>query len=90
MVNSKRVWPSFPIQIVIYPLLNDKHANKYAKQLEDILVHCTNLKRHDPKEMVKNHYRMVRYSKSYYHEECPLNIIFHGVENVEEVILRIE
>jgi len=54
------------------------------------LLHYTNFKRHDPKDVVKNQNRMVRYSKSYQHEQCPLDIIFKGVENVQDVIFRIE
>jgi len=49
MVNSKRFWPSFPINIGIYYLLNAKHEKKEDKQLEDIWLHYTNFKIQDPK-----------------------------------------
>jgi hypothetical protein len=44
-----------------------------------------NFKRHDPKDMIKEHCRLTKYSKSYYHERCPFDILFQVVETFEDV-----
>jgi hypothetical protein len=40
--NQKKQWPSFPISLGIYCLLNGKHALKEAKQLGNIWLACGN------------------------------------------------
>jgi hypothetical protein len=52
--KSKKQWPSFPIPLGIYSLLNSKHALKEVEQLEGIWLAHGNFKRHDPIGLVKS------------------------------------
>jgi hypothetical protein len=43
-----------------------------------------------PNGIVKEHCKLVKYSKSYQHEKCPFDIVFQGAQTYEDVLKTIE
>jgi hypothetical protein len=83
--SQKKKWPSFPIPLGIYSLLNAKHALKEVEQMEGIWLAQGNFKKHDPMGLVKKHCNMVKNVKAYNHEDDPFDIIFQRDLNYQEV-----
>jgi hypothetical protein len=83
--SQKKQWPSFPISLGIFSLLNAKHALKEVEKMEGIWLAQGNFKRHDPIGLVKKHCNMVKNVKAYNHEDDPFDIIFQRALNYQEV-----
>jgi len=53
--SAKKVWPSFPIQLNSYSLLDFGHAKAEAAALEDLSLSYIEYKKHDPQGIVSTH-----------------------------------
>jgi hypothetical protein len=86
---SKKVWPSFPIRMNSYSLLDFGHAKAEAAALEDLKLASIEIKKHDPQKVVSNHLAHVGL-KRFEHENSPSDDIFRGAKSYEEVLARIQ
>jgi hypothetical protein len=50
--STKKVWPSFPIRLNSYSLLDFRHAKAEAAALEDLSLAYIEYKKHDPQKIV--------------------------------------
>jgi hypothetical protein len=81
---QKKVWPTFPIQVGMFTLLDFGHTKVEAATLEDVKLVDIEFKKHEPHKVVENH--LAQYNlKRYIHEESPYDDIFRGVISYEEV-----
>jgi hypothetical protein len=87
--TQKRVWPTYPIQVGEYSLLDFGHAKVEASSLEDIALSSIEFKRHDPHKVVENHLAQFG-MKKYFHEDSPFDDIFRGEKSYDEVLSRIQ
>jgi hypothetical protein len=87
--NQKKKWPTFPILLGIYTLLNAKHAQKEVDQLDGIWLAQGDFKKHDPTKVVKKHCVMVK-RKAYIHEDNPFDIIFQRATSFHEISQRVD
>ena len=86
---SKKVWPSFPIQLNSYSLLDFGYAKAEAAALEDLSLVSIEYKKHDPQRVVSNHLANCGI-KRFEHENSPLDDVFRGERCYEEVLARIQ
>jgi hypothetical protein len=71
----KKVWPSFPLQIGTFSLLDFGHSKVEVVALEEIKLVSIEFKNHNPQKVVGNH--MTNYNlKRYEHEDSPQEEIF--------------
>jgi hypothetical protein len=87
--SEKKVWPSFPIRINSYSLLNFGHAKAEVAVLEGLNVAYIEYKRHDPQRIVSTHLGNCGL-KRFKHESSPSDNVFHGAKSYSEVQFRIE
>jgi hypothetical protein len=81
---QKKVWPTFPLQVGKFSLLNFGHSKVEATTLEDVKLVDIEFKRHDPYQIVENHLAQCN-MKIYMHEDSPYDDVFKGVRSYEEV-----
>jgi hypothetical protein len=85
---QKKVWPSLPLQIGAFSLLDFGHSKVEATDLEEIKLVNIEFKKHDPQKVVGNH--MASYNlKRYEHEDSAQDDIFRGVTSYLEVLSRV-
>jgi hypothetical protein len=82
--THKKVWPTFPIQVNIFLLLDFGHSKVEAAALENVKLVDIEFKRHNPCKIVENHLAQFN-MKWYMHENSPYDEIFRGVRSYEEV-----
>jgi hypothetical protein len=88
-VAQKKVWPTFPIQVGMFTLLDFGHSKVEAAALEDVKLVDIEFKRHDPHRMVENHLAQFN-MKIYIHEDSPYDNVFRGARSYEEVENRFQ
>jgi hypothetical protein len=88
-VAQKKVWPTFPIQVGLFSLLDFSHSKVEVAALEDVKLVNIEFKRHDPRKIVENHLAQFN-MKRYMHENSLCNKIFRGVRSYEEVQERFQ
>jgi hypothetical protein len=71
----KRVWPSFPLHIGTFSLLDFDHSKVEAMTLGEIKLVDIEFKKHDPQNIVGNHMANCN-MKIYEHEDSPQDEIF--------------
>jgi hypothetical protein len=81
---QKKVWPTFPIQVGMFSLLDFGHSKVEVAALEGVKLVDIEFKRHDPHKIVENHLAQFN-MKRYVHENSPYDEIFRGVRSYEEV-----
>ena len=54
-VAQKKVWPTFPIQVGMFTLLDFGHSKFEVTALEDVKLVDIEFKKHDPHNIVENH-----------------------------------
>jgi hypothetical protein len=86
---SKKVWPSFPIRLNSYSLLDFGHAKAEAAALEDLNLVSIKYKKHDPQRVVSNHLANCGL-KRFEHENSPSDDIFRGARSYEEILAWIQ
>jgi hypothetical protein len=85
----KKVWPSFPVRLNSYSLLDFRHAKAEATALKDLNLVSIEYKKHDPQTVVSNH--LANYGlKIFEHENSPLDDIFQGARSYEEILTQIQ
>jgi hypothetical protein len=82
---QKKVWPSFPIHIGTYSLLDFSHAKVEATTLEDMKLVDIEFKKHDPHKVMGNHMASCGL-KRYEHEDPPHDEMFRGVRSYSKVL----
>jgi hypothetical protein len=82
--TQKKVWPTFPIQVGMFTLLDFGHSKVEVAALEDVKLVDIEFKKHDPHKIVENHLAQFN-MKWYMHENSPYDEIFRGVRSYEEV-----
>jgi hypothetical protein len=88
-VAQKKVWPTFPLQIGTFSLLEFSHSKVDDVALEDIKLVDIEFKRHDSYKIVENH--LAQYNmKRYIHECSPRDEMLRGVSSYEEVINKFQ
>jgi hypothetical protein len=86
---KKKVWPTFPLQISMFSLLDFNHSKVEATALEEIKLVNIEFKKHNPLKIVGNH--MASYNlKRYEHEDSPQDDIFQGARSYREVLSRVQ
>jgi hypothetical protein len=86
--TQKKVWPTFPLQVGMFSLLDFGHSKVEAATLEDIKLVNIEFKKHDPQKIVTNHLALYNL-KRYEHEDSPQDEIFRGVRSYQEVLSRV-
>jgi len=81
---QKKVWPTFPIQVGVFTLLDSGHSKVEVVALEDVGLVDIESKKHDPHKIVENHLDQFN-MKRYIHENSPYDEMFRGVKSYEEV-----
>jgi len=82
--THKKIWPTFPIQVGMFSLLDFGHSKVEAATLEDVKLVEIEFKRHDPHNIVeKNVYQFNM--KQYMHDNSPHDEILRRVKSYEEV-----
>jgi hypothetical protein len=76
-VAQKKVWPTFPIQVGMFTLLDFGHTKVEVVVLEDVKLVGIEFKRHDPHKVVENHLAQFN-MKRYIHKESPYDEVFKG------------
>jgi len=69
--------------------MNAPCARVEEKHLEGLWLCTEDFRKHDPNGIIKEHYRMVTFSKAYQHDQSPFDIIFQGAETYEEFLEKI-
>jgi hypothetical protein len=87
--SAKKVWPSFPIRLNSYSLLDFGHAKAEAAALEGLNVAYIEYKKHDPQRIVSTHLGNCGL-KRFEHESSPSDDVFRGAKSYSEVQFRIE
>jgi hypothetical protein len=88
-VAQKKVWPTFPLWVGMFSLLDFGHSKVEAAALEDVKLVNIEFKRHDPHIIMDNH--LAQYNmKRYVHENSPHDEVFRGVKSYEEVMNRVQ
>jgi hypothetical protein len=86
---QKKVWPTFPLQVGIFSLLDFNHSKVEDAALEDVKLVNIGFNRHDPHRIMENH--LAEYNmKRYVHENSPHDEVFRGVRFYEEVLNRVQ
>ena len=79
-IVHKKVWPSFPLQIGTFFVLDFDHSKVEAATLEKITLVSIEFKKHDPQKVVGNHMANCNL-KRYEHEDSPHDEILNFAEN---------
>jgi hypothetical protein len=87
--TQKKVWPTFPIWVGMFSLLDFGHTKVEVVALEDVKLFDIEFKRHDPHKVVENHLSQFN-MKTYIHQESPYDEIFRGARSYEEVQNRFQ
>jgi len=85
----KKVWPSFPVRLNSYSLLDFGHAKAEATALEDLNLVSIEYKKHDPQRVVSNHLANCGL-KRFENENSPSDDIFRGARSYVEILARIQ
>jgi hypothetical protein len=72
---QKRVWPSFPLSIGSFSLLDFSHSKVEVAALEEIKFVNIEFKKHDPQRVMGNHMASCNLKK-YEHEDSPHDKMF--------------
>jgi hypothetical protein len=87
--SHKKVWPTFPLHVGMFSLLDFGHSKVEDAALEDVKLVDIEFKRHDPHKIMENH--LAQYNlKKYVHENSPHDEMFRGVRSYEEVLNRFQ
>ena len=82
--SSKKVWPSFPVWINSYSLLDFGHAKAEAATLEDLSLVSIEYKKHDPQRIVSTHLGNCGLKR--FEQECsPSDDVFRGARSYSYV-----
>jgi hypothetical protein len=81
---QKMVWPTFPIQVRMFTLLDFGHSKVEAVALGDVKLFDIEFKKHDPHKIMENHLAQLKV-KRYIHDNYPYDEMFMGVRSYEEV-----
>jgi hypothetical protein len=80
---QKKVWPTFPIQVGMFTLLDFGHSKVESVALKYVKLVDIEFKRHDPHKIVEN--QLAQYNMQIYiHEKSPYDEIFRRVRSYEE------
>jgi hypothetical protein len=82
--SAKKVWPSFPIRLNSYSLLDFGHAKAEAAALEGLNLAYIEYKRHDPQRIVSTHLGNCGL-KRFEHESSPSDDVFRCARSYSEV-----
>jgi hypothetical protein len=82
---QKKAWPTFPLQVGMFSLLDFGHLKLEAATLEDVKLVNIEFKRHDPQNIMENHLDLYNINK-YVHKVSPQDEMFHGVRSYQEVL----
>jgi hypothetical protein len=87
--SAKKVWPSFPIRLNSFSLLDFGHAKAEAAALEGLNLAYVEYKKHDPQRVVSTHLGNCGL-KRFEHEDSPSDDVFRGAQSYSEVQFRIK
>ena len=87
-VAQKKSWPTFPVHIRKFSLLNLGHSKVEAESLEEVKLVDIEHKKHDPYQLVSKHLMHCNL-KSYEHETSVYDDVFKEVKSYEEVLKRV-
>jgi hypothetical protein len=87
--SHKMVWPTFPLHVGMFSLLEFGHSKVEDVALEDVKLVDIEFKRHDPHKIMENH--LAEYNlKKYVHENSPRDEMFRGVRSYDKVLNRFQ
>jgi hypothetical protein len=82
------IWPSFPLQINAFYLLDFDHYRVEVASLKEIKLVNIEFKKNDPQKVMGNHMASGNLKK-YEHEESPQDEMFRAVRSYQEVLIRV-
>jgi hypothetical protein len=86
---QKKSWPSFPVYIVNFSLLNLGHSKVEAESLEEVKLVNIEHRKYDPCQVISRHFTQCNL-KVYEHEISVYDDIFKNVKSYEEVLRKVQ
>jgi hypothetical protein len=86
---QKKSWPSFPVHIGKFSLLNLGHSKVEAESLEEVKLVDIEHRKYDPYQVISRHFIHCNL-KAYEHETSIYDDIFKDVKSYEEVLNRVQ
>jgi hypothetical protein len=83
--TQNKLWPTFPVQIGKFSLLNVRHSKVEAAMLEEVKLVNLKHKKKDPYQLVgkhMDHYNM----QAYEHEKSPCDDLFKGTKTYDKLL----
>jgi hypothetical protein len=87
--QQKKAWPSFPVYIGKFILLNLGHSKAEAESLDEVKLASIEHRKHDPYQIISRHYIQCNL-KAYEHEISVYDDVFKNVKSYEEVQNRVQ
>ena len=66
--SLKKTWSIFLIKVGIFTLLNVPHAEKYVVSLKEFILYTETKRKHDPKWIIEDDFKVVSLAPSYRHD----------------------
>jgi hypothetical protein len=86
---QKKSWPTFPVHVGRFSLLNLGHSKVQAESLEEVKLVDIEHRKHDPYQLISKHLMHCNL-KAYEHETSVYDDIFKEVKSYEEVLNRVQ
>jgi hypothetical protein len=87
--QQKKAWPSFPVYLGKFVLLNIGHSKSEAESLSEVKLVDIELRKHDPYQIINRHVTQCGL-KAYEHEVSFYDDIFRNAKSYEEVQSRVQ
>jgi hypothetical protein len=85
---QKKSWPTFPVHVGKFSLLNLGHSKVEAKSLEEVKLVYIEHRKHDPYQLISKHLMHCNL-KAYEHQTSVYDDVFKEVKSYEEVLNRV-
>jgi hypothetical protein len=87
--QQKKIWPSFPVYLGKFALLNFGHSKAEAESLSEIKLVDIEHRKHDPYQIINQHVAQCGL-KAYEHEDSFYDDIFRNAKSYEEIQSRVQ
>jgi hypothetical protein len=87
--QQKKAWPSFPVYIGKFILLNIGHSKAEAESMDEVKLASIEHRKHDPYQIISRHFTQCNL-KAYEHEFSVYDDVFKNAKSYEEVQSRVK
>jgi hypothetical protein len=87
--QQKKSWPSFPVYLGKFALLNFGHSKSEAESLSEVKLVNIEHRKHDPYQIINRHVAQCGL-KAYEHEESFYDDVFRNAKSYDEVQSRVQ